>query len=75
MEEIYFANLRQINKLRGVIEEWRIQIEQLKSQKWEDELKQLHLDMKTIQMKIDEYALKQLLKRNAEVEEKMKSKE
>lgn len=63
MDEVsYFANLRQLNKLRGVLEEWRISILELEMRPNKDELTDLYIHKKQLERQIDEFHYKRLLK-------------
>ena len=61
-ETIYFANLRQLNKIRGVLEEWRISILELQLRPNKDELTELYIHKKQIEREIDEFHYKRLIK-------------
>ena len=57
---VYFANLRQINKLKMIVEEWKIQILELEAQPIDAELKALYKKEKQAKLKIEEYNLRKL---------------
>lgn len=61
-ETIYFANLRQLNKIRNVLEEWRISILELQLRPNKDELTELYIHKKQIEREIDEFHYKRLIK-------------
>ena len=59
----YFANLRQIQKLKMIIEEYRIKILEIKRNSYKDiELQELFIHQAEIEKAIQEYNLKNLLK-------------
>lgn len=57
----YFSNLRALNKIRMVIEDWRIQILETERGGGDEEMKGLWISKKSIDKRLDELAYKRLL--------------